>query len=343
MNPKITVLMPVYNGEKYLKPAIESIMSQTYGDFEFIIINDGSTDETANIVLKYNDSRIKFINDSENIGYTPRLNHGIAAAKGEYIARMDADDISLPDRLKRQAAFLDKNQNIGICGTWYKTFGCEESEIKWPLIHDEIKINFLFHNVIGHPTVMFRKNLFEKYNLEYKNDYMPAEDYELWSRAAEYFEFANIPEILLLYRTHETNISQTKIDIRKNNVTRIRKNQLKKLDIILTEQELEIHNSLICNMFENSDEYADAVEKWLLMLINGNKKYKIYDTETFYQFLGKIWFEVIKLRLNTGWDCWKKYSSSELRKSIYNNKNTRKIFFRSLINEFKSVFGGMRD
>lgn len=337
MNPKVTILMPVYNGEKYLKPAIDSILSQTYSDFEFIIINDGSTDETAKIILEYNDNRIIFINNQENIGYTPILNQGIKIAKGEYIARMDSDDISLPDRLKKQIEFLDKNQNIGICGTWYKTFGYEENEIKWSLTHNEIKINLLFQNVLGHPTVMFRKNLFKEYNLEYNTSYMPAEDYELWSRATEYFEFANIPEFLFLYRTHESNISQTKKNIRENNVTQIRKDLLKKINISPTEEELIIHNSLICNIFEASDVYVNDVEKWLLKLVEGNKINNIYDNKTFHEFLGKIWFEVVKLKLDTGLNCWKKYIGSELRKSIYNNKNTQKIFFRSLVNEFKKA------
>ena len=121
--PKITVLMPVYNGEKYLKESIESILKQTFRDFEFLIINDTSTDESEKIIRSFKDSRIKLIKNEKNIGLTKSLNKGLDLAKGEYMARMDADDISLPKRLEIQVAFMDKNPKIGVIGAWAKVIG----------------------------------------------------------------------------------------------------------------------------------------------------------------------------------------------------------------------------
>ena len=116
MNPKVTVLMPVYNCEKYLRESIESILNQTFKDFEFLIINDGSSDKSAEIVESYNDNRINFVQNEKNIGLAASLNRGLDIAKGEYIARMDADDISLPERLEKQVRFMETNPQIGICG-----------------------------------------------------------------------------------------------------------------------------------------------------------------------------------------------------------------------------------
>ena len=121
--PKVTVLMPVYNARFYLSKAISSIINQTFKDFEFLIFNDGSTDNSADIIYSYNDRRIRFFNSEQNFGYVYHLNYGIEIAKGEYIARMDADDISFPTRLEKQVAFMDKNPEVGVCGTWFKIYG----------------------------------------------------------------------------------------------------------------------------------------------------------------------------------------------------------------------------
>ena len=117
-NPKITVLMPVYNGEKYLREAIGSILNQTFNDFEFLIINDSSTDSTREIILSYDDTRIRLEDNEKNIGLTHSLNKGLRLAKGKYVARMDADDISLPDRLEKQLAVIENNTDVSIVACW---------------------------------------------------------------------------------------------------------------------------------------------------------------------------------------------------------------------------------
>ena len=119
----VTVLMPVYNGEMYLREAIDSILHQTFTDFEFLIINDGSTDNSETIILSYDDSRIRYEKNDSNLKLIATLNKGIELAKGKYIVRMDADDISIPDRIEKQVAFLEKNPDVGICGSWFTAFG----------------------------------------------------------------------------------------------------------------------------------------------------------------------------------------------------------------------------
>lgn len=338
MTPKVTVLMPVYNGEAYLNEAIESILSQTFEDFEFLIINDCSSDNSKEIIKAYKDKRINFVENETNIGLSSILNKGLDIAKGEYIARMDQDDISLPDRLQKQVEFMDKNPEIGICGSFIEKFGAETGIGKYPLINDLIKINLLFYSALAHPTVMFRNSLLRKYNLKYNPEYEYAEDYDLWSRCIKHFKIANLNEVLLKYRMHIKGMSLSNKKKQESLSDLVRTNQLKRLEIKPTSEDLQIHHSLICNDFKNTEEYVNKVENRLLKLIKGNNQNKIYDNKLFYEFLGKFWFETIKLQVESGFKCWLRYNKSELKNYIYDNKTTRKILIRSLIGELKKNF-----
>ena len=136
---KATVLMPVYNAEKYVAEAIDSILNQTFNDFEFLIINDGSTDNSLDIIKSYDDPRITIINNETNLGLSHTLNKGIELARGEYIIRMDADDISLSIRLEKQIEFMDSNQHIGICGSWIQTFDKSGNQSIWNKVTGSIR------------------------------------------------------------------------------------------------------------------------------------------------------------------------------------------------------------
>ncbi len=204
---KISVIMPVYNTpSQYLKESIESILNQTYKNFEFIIIDDGSTiKEVKETINSYKDPRIKYYY-KDNSGIANTLNFGISKASGEYIARMDSDDIAIATRFEKQIAFFKKNPDISICGSWYRVFP-QNKTVK--MIPHPRYLDFIKKCCIGHPTVMFRKSDFDKYNLKYDENFL-CEDYELWSRAVRYLRFANIQEVLLLYRLSQHNISQIK-------------------------------------------------------------------------------------------------------------------------------------
>ena len=168
--PLVTVLMAVYNGEKYLREAIESMLNQSYTNFEFLIINDGSTDSTEEIILSYRDERIRHMKNEQNIKLIASLNKGLDLAEGKYIARMDADDVSLPERLAKQVDFMERNLEYGLLGTWVKTLGLNpDKEIHFKSGHDEIRFELFFHNYLHHPTVMFRKEIIKKNNLKYED------------------------------------------------------------------------------------------------------------------------------------------------------------------------------
>lgn len=203
--PRISVLMPVYNSAKYLKESIDSILAQTWQDFEFIIINDGSTDNTAEIVKSYKDSRIIFV-DKKHQGLVACLNNGLDMARGEYIARMDADDISMPNRLAAQLTFMEKHPKVGILGSWFYIFGNIRPRIekkkKYPSLKDMLETS-----PVGHPTVMLRKAVFQQFALRYNPAYEYAEDYELWMRASAVTKIANLQTVLLKYRWTGENVS----------------------------------------------------------------------------------------------------------------------------------------
>ena len=209
--PKISVIIPVFNAEKYLKSSIDSILNQTEKDIEIIVINDGSTDNSLEILnnLQKLDSRIKVIS-RENRGVIESLNEAIKNSSGKYIARMDADDISFKDRLEKQFNYMEKN-NLDLCGTSAITInekGEEIGKIIRPENKKEIMKFTILHNPFIHPSVMFRREIVEKIGL-YKK-FKHAEDYEFWTRIVFKYNVANIQEPLLYYRIHENQITKKK-------------------------------------------------------------------------------------------------------------------------------------
>lgn len=214
---KITVLMPVYNGESYLGSAIESILNQSYKDFEFLIIDDASTDSSGEIIKSFRDPRIRLIHNEINMGLNKTLNIGLAAAQNEYIARMDQDDISYPERLMKQVSYLEKNPEVGVCGTAIEFLDKTGNKKKliFPTENSLIRWSFCFYNPTAHPTVMMRKKIVAKvkgYSVLDNARY--AEDYDLWSRLLPITKFHNLKEPLLVLRKHDSNM--TVLNLEKN-------------------------------------------------------------------------------------------------------------------------------
>ena len=184
-SPIVTVLMPVYNGSKYLDDAIKSILNQTFQNLEFVIIDDGSTDDSLNIIKSYNDNRIRLIENKANQGQSKTLNKGINLARGTYIARVDQDDISRSDRLEKQLEFMEKNSDIDVCGSWVELMGKQSDVLNLETRSEEIKISLLTNQNLAHPAVMIRKSTLIKHNLDYDPKFIIANDYDLWVRMFE--------------------------------------------------------------------------------------------------------------------------------------------------------------
>lgn len=290
-SPKISVLLPVYNAEDYLKEAILSVLNQTFKDFELIILNDGSTDKSENIIQTFTDSRIHYVANETNLGLIKTLNKGIALSRGKYIARMDADDICSTNRFEKQFSFLEQNSNVVLCGSWAKIideFGNIKGRIKRIDSNELIRANMLFTTPFIHPTLMIRREAIVKnsYNLDAKH----CEDLELLVRMSQIqdYHFHNIPEYLLKYRIHSSNISVLNADFQTNKRKQILLPYIQKLVGNLSGDELNIHFSSFSNSPLSSVE-IEKLKKWIYLLLKKNKKIKIYDQKSLESLLFSRW------------------------------------------------------
>ena len=203
--PRVSVVLPVYNTkEEYLRECIDSILNQTFTDFELLIQNDASTDERVErVVLSYADKRIKYQKNERNLGISGTRNVLLRRAEGQYVAVMDHDDVSMPTRFEKQTAFLDSHPEVGIVGTWYETFPAVKLKKK-PTQSDEIKAALFYSCPILHPSAMMRKSI----GIVYDARYTPSEDLALYCGLVGKNEFANLAEVLFRYRGHESNASK---------------------------------------------------------------------------------------------------------------------------------------
>lgn len=206
--PKVSVLMAVYNtNPQHLREAIDSILGQTFADFEFLIINDASTNaEVEEVIRGYTDERIRYYVNEKNLGISPTRNRLMDLARGEYLAVMDHDDVSLPERLAKEVAYLDEHPEVGVVATYYRLVGEDESSCrKYPIEDENIKVSLARDCVLVHPAAMLRKSVLVENGVQYEKEYFPAEDYRMWCRLIPHTKFHNIPEVLFLYRFHDVN------------------------------------------------------------------------------------------------------------------------------------------
>jgi len=292
-SPEVSVVMSVFNGELYLKEAIDSILNQTFTNFEFIIINDASTDNSRAIIENYNDERIRLLDNYNNQGLPQCLNQGIRIANGKYIARMDADDISLPERLKKQVNFMEENLDIGVSGTWVKVIGAGPEWIRQLDTDPEtMRCNFIFEHQIVHPTVIMRKDLILKYNLYYDTEYVKAQDYELWCRCGKYFKLANIDEVLLVYRQHNTAEIISVFREQQRFAEMIQLKEIRNLGIEATIEEIELHKEIGLWRIHVDQDFVHKNRMWFIKLIEANSKTNYYPEPAFSENVQKRWLKI---------------------------------------------------
>jgi glycosyltransferase involved in cell wall biosynthesis len=208
--PKVTVLLPTYQSERYIKECLESILKQNYDDFELLVIDAASTDKTVEIIDSFRDSRVHIIQE-QGEGLADALNQGLLSANGEYIARIDADDLMARSRLERQVNYMDENRETAVCGSWQQYFGLRSYCHKPSISAEQCKADLLFRCNLCHSTLMLRKAVFLENNLLYDKSF-EAEDFELWTRVLDYGNIENIPEILGYYRDYDGGITKVKMD-----------------------------------------------------------------------------------------------------------------------------------
>jgi glycosyltransferase involved in cell wall biosynthesis len=312
--PCVSVLMPVFNGAGYLDEAIQSILRQTFSEFEFIIVDDGSTDGTAAILDRYrsNDCRIH-ISQQSHQGLVAALNHGLRLARGRYIARMDQDDVSLPNRLSSQIAFMDSRPAVGICGTWIQTSGADRPEIRrYPSKDEMIRSWLLFESVLAHPSVMMRRDVLDHHALMYDPRAFCAEDYDLWVRAAQHTLLGNVPEVLLRYRVHAHQMVNTYGAQKRATAQGIRLRQLHRLGLDPNDSEMTLHEALSQWKMVPSKDFIIDAHAWLIKLMTANQTTGIYPSEAFQRALACRWDAVCAAATHLGLWTWNTFTRSRL-------------------------------
>jgi glycosyltransferase involved in cell wall biosynthesis len=293
--PKVSVIIPVYNGARYLRESTESILDQSFKDFELLLINDGSTDETLAIMRSYHDSRIRILNNTTNTGLASVRNKGILESKGEYVAWLDADDISMPERLEKQVSLLDKNPEIGICGTYAKIIGTQKSmEWRYPTDPDVLSCHLLFYDPIITSSAILRKKILAENNLLFNPAYPPAEDYDLWERMSRHCSIINIPEVLTSYRIHESQTSSARNDAYKLELEwEIQLRRLRMLGINPTEEQKAIHQIIARMEVNDNYQFLKSAEEWLLVLKKANLETEVFPQKLFMEMLGGKWLTIL--------------------------------------------------
>lgn len=299
--PKISVILPVYNCEKYLKQSIESVLTQTFTDFELIIINDGSIDGSEGIIKSFSDERIVYVKNETNLKLIASLNKGIKIARGEYIARMDADDISHKDRFACQFKYLEQHKDIGICSTWARIIdndGKVTGRIKNPTSPNIIDCSLLFTCPLLHPSIMGRSDVFKQFR--YSKEALHIEDMELWSRMSiNGVRMANISKYLINYRWHEDNVSVINDTFQNESKKAILKPRIEKLlERAVTEDEMNLHEysfNLYSKGKKQDIDKGDLIykdKKWLIDLSLANSRKNMFPLNAFDSLVFSRWIVI---------------------------------------------------
>lgn len=302
--PVLSVVMPVYNGEKYLKEAIDCVLNQTFKDFELIIIDDGSKDGSAAIIENYKDERIRFLKNDKNRGISYTRNRGLDEARGEFLAWMDCDDLISPNRFELQLDFLNKHTQYGICGTWLTRFDETASEVaKSHTDPDLIKATLLFKPAVWNATAMYRLPWIKSAGLSFDSRLTVAEDYDFYFEACRHFPLANLPLSLYQYRDSESSIMKTFESEEEKSFAIHRiiyEKALKELGIEASDKQLQLHRRIGSTYLFDTLEGVQTAFEWLQHLQKKNESAKIYEPIAFSQVLGNMFFFVSKKSSQVG-------------------------------------------
>lgn len=318
--PKISVLMAAYNAEKYISEAIQSILDQTFTDFELIIVNDGSTDNTKEKIETFKDQRIRYHENEGNCKIIYTRNKLLNLAKGKYIAWLDADDISTKNRLLEQFNFMENNPDYGICGSWAILIdenGHELNEIWKPISHSEIiKFQMIFSNNFITSSV-FMKN-FDDENYTFSGNWKLGEDYNFWLKVISNYKSTNIKETLTFYRINSSGATLNGQNIMNENKIEIIENHLNNQGLIFNEIEKETHSSLVLNKYITLNKLIPYFQKLLLhfnhskylkeILLDRYTKNQIRNEKRNFKNIGEILYVTKKMSFRFNLESFKRFT-----------------------------------
>jgi len=304
--PTVSVIMPSYNVGKYIGEAMESILNQTFNDFEFIIIDDASSDNTINEIQKHKDPRIKIIENQDNSGPGACMNKAMRIAQGKYIARMDADDISHPSRIQKLYNFLEENSSIDVCGCSMQLFGNESNRVEFSSDHDEIVCGLFWKSAVPQGAVMMRKNIAQKKNLYYDESFRVGGDWKFWCSIKNHVRFSNLKEILYFYRRGEHNITVQSKDQSMERSSRIHRYLFNDFGISFNDNDLKSHR-FILGMFskEPTSIIVKSAYDWLQKLLEHNLSEKKYNHHYFkkisYGHWRRLFYRLVPFGFSVVW------------------------------------------
>lgn len=325
-SPLVTVFIPVYNCETYIADSLESILNQTYKNLEVLLVNDGSTDNSVGVIKKYNDSRIRIVNNEENRGIPYTRNVGLREATGEYLVIMDSDDISLPDRIEKQVKHLEANPSLDVVGSNYIKFNDKSerkisSSLKTP---EEVKAMLLFFSPLSNPSSAVRMKTVRDNNLTYNEEFFVAQDYDFWAQLSKKGNLAVLPDFLLKYRSGHENITKTskrdKVEKRKKIINAIHEDLLAFYGIDLTAKEKQVYNEFFSQNFSAIQEVS-VIESMIRKLKSWNEDSDAFNKEVFLKVLDDAFLAGLSNQQISIKDKVKLYLS------LKENKNGKELLF----------------
>ncbi len=320
-SPRVTVFMPAYNREGLVGQAIDSVLAQTLADFELLVIDDGSTDRTPEVVSGYADPRIRLVRNDANLGIPRTRNLGIELARGEYVAMLDTDDLAHPERLEKQVRFLDRHADHALVGSWAWRIdgqGRRSGALRRPLTAERVRARLLFRGCFRTPSVMARRSVISRYR--FSTDFPVCSDSDFWVRVALDHRGANLPECLISYRMHEGGITKQRAALVRDRKIAVTAYQLERLGVRFDADDLARHYDLRKpRKFRPDAAYMEWAEQWLLRLSEANRSRRLYPEPQFGHAIGERWFELVRRARRLGARSRGLFSSAPLgrRSSVY--------------------------
>lgn len=331
---RVSVVLPVYNVENYIQSTIESLLNQTFSDFEVLVFDDRSTDGTVDRVRSFRDPRVRLVLNPCNLGRAGTDNIALSYVQGEFIAKMDGDDICHPERIAHQVSYLEQHPEINVVGSWMQNFGTSSYLNRYPENPDKAKVLTLFTLPTGNPSVMLRTSLFREQNMAYNAGLRQTEDYDFFARYIRQLRVATLPVPLIQYRVPPNVGKRTILSERATVSDEVREQLLREWGIPFTERELLVHNTVAMLERPLRDVTLVEMDAWLQKLIRYNDERPLFEPYALRQGLAERWFEVCYTHLKPKLDNGLVYLRSPL-KSYYSAGTQKRIkFWLQLLRKF---------
>ncbi len=320
--------MPAYNAEKYIRDAVQSVLAQSFRDWQLFIVNDASTDGTGKILAEFSgESRIKIINNTQNLGSVVSRNVAFAQIQSQYVAILDADDLAEQTRFEEQVQFLDAHPDFGLVGSWTKIID-ESGRATGQIGRDttpaeKAPIKLLFHNFLAFSSVMMRRTAMPE--IPFTENSVPAEDVDLYWKMIHQWKFATLPKVLISYRSHPKGISKVYAAKKQEVMDRLIRAELNRFGIEPTAEELQIHRTNYGYAGADIEQFLSKREQWLLKLIEKNREAKIHPEKIFSEVVAEKWLESCDANARLGFKTWKIFQLSPLSQKISWLKNGKML------------------